>query len=124
MNEPIKLWELLVPKYFPDNGAPPHYDPLSHIMPLDELEIPLEFHREWDAKVVELSEGLTIMRSVKGIWVNPDDKSYCTEPMILVRIACTQSIILKILKVTAQHYKQKSVMAYVVSEEVIFHNVG
>lgn len=55
------------------------------------------------------------MTPSKGIWVH-QEKDY-TERVIPVRIQCTITQIFKIAAVTAQHYRQKAVMFYKLSED-------
>lgn len=97
-----ELWEILVPKA--DN---------------DGNEYSVTYHKFWDNTVRGLSGGLTIMRSAKGVWEN-DGKVY-EERMIPVRIACTREGILDVLKFTKIYYNQIAVLAYKISEEVIFY---
>lgn len=88
------LWEILVPCGFA----------LSH-------------HHKWDDFVRSQAGGLTLLRSVKGQWVN-DGKLYA-DRVIPVRIACDKEIIVRIMKFTREHYNQKAVMAYKLSDEVL-----
>jgi hypothetical protein len=96
-----KLWEVLVPTVRND-GRP----------------FRLRYHRIWDAKVREISGGLTIFPVVKGQWVHKD--ILFAERMIPVRIVCTREEIEKILDFTLKYYDQIQVLAYCISEEVIF----
>jgi len=97
----IKLWELLVPTITPE-GKP----------------IRTRFHRVWDAKVREIANGLTILQPAKGQWVCPDGELFI-ERMIPVRIACTDAQIQKIADMTAAYYRQKAVMFYEISSNVV-----
>jgi hypothetical protein len=97
----IYLWEILVPMYSNDGE-----------------KFPIEHHKKWDSFVKTLSNGLTIFKTSKGIWVAPDGKEY-NDRMIPVRIACTREIINQIIDFTISHYKQEAVTAYRISEEVI-----
>ena len=78
-------------------------------------------HREWDRQVREISNGLTIYTPAKGQWIDEDSGELFVERMIPVRIACTSSEIYIIMEITTNHYDQIDVMAYVVSEEVLFY---
>lgn len=95
------LWEILIPRY---SNAKEEY-PLSH-------------HREWDSRVREIANGLTILKSTKGHWVDPSG-TVLVEEMIPVRISCTREQLDSILSHTLDHYDQEAVMAYEVSQNVI-----
>jgi hypothetical protein len=97
----IPLWEILVPT-IRSNGRPYR----------------TRYHRVWDAKVREISGGLTIHLPVRGHWVAPDGQLF-VERMIPVRIAATREQIEKIIDLTLVYYDQKAVLAYRVSDEVI-----
>lgn len=77
------------------------------------------FHRVWDAKVREISGGLTIMKPIKGIWEN--EGTIFSERNIPVRIACNKSELMEILKMTKKYYSQVAIMAYKISEEVYIY---
>lgn len=102
--EKIVLWEILVPKVFPDGS-----------------KIEISYHNKWDEMVRGISSGLTIFRTAKGQWVSPDNKLF-TEEMIPVRIACTFSQIEMFADITAKHYRQEAVMYYLVSEDVFIRH--
>jgi hypothetical protein len=95
-----QLWEILVPTIRND-GRP----------------IRTRFHRVWDAKIREISSGLTVMSVAKGQWVH-QDKLYA-ERMIPVRIIATRAEIIKIIDMSLVYYDQIAIMAYKISEEVI-----
>lgn len=96
-----ELWEILVPTIRND-GRP----------------FRLRYHRIWDEKVREIAGGLTVVPPVKGQWVF-EEKLYL-ERNIPVRIACTKEQIVEIIKMTATYYDQIDVLAYKISDEVIF----
>jgi len=96
----MKLYEILVP-------ASNRHEKFSY-----------EHHKEWDAFVTEITGGITIMKSAKGEWFNPNGKLY-QDRIIPCRIACTREEINKIIEFTIEHYNQDAVMAYCISEEVI-----
>jgi hypothetical protein len=75
------------------------------------------YHRVWDAKVRDISGGLTILSPAKGHWISPD-KELFVERMIPVRLLCTFAEIKKIAAMTAKYYRQKAVMYYEVSNNV------
>jgi hypothetical protein len=75
---------------------------------------PLEWHHEWDKKVIRLAGGLTILPPVKGRW--QDTK----EQMIPVRIATDLETMQKVAAFTRDYYNQQSVIFYEVSPMVEF----
>lgn len=95
-----ELWEILVPTVR-NNGKP----------------FRLRYHRVWDKKVRDITNGLTILPVAKGQWVNNGE--LFSERMIPVRIACTREQIETIINFTLTYYDQLAVMAYKISEEVI-----
>lgn len=97
----MELWEILVPTVRND-GRP----------------IRTRFHRVWDAKVREITGGLTILTPVKGQWVSNDGELF-SERMIPVRIACSREEIESIIDMTLSYYSQKAVLAYCISERVV-----
>lgn len=99
-----ELWEVLVPQTFND-GA----------------EVPVQHHRSWDERVRNIVGGLTIFKSVRGIWVSPAGEIF-REGMIPVRVACTREQIEMIIDLTISHYRQDAVMAYKISEQVIIRH--
>lgn len=96
-----KLWEILVPT-IRNNGKP----------------FRTRYHRVWDAKVREISNGLTIFKPAIGQWISRDENLY-TERMIPVRISCTEEQIDQIADMTAKYYSQLAVMYYKVSDHVV-----
>jgi hypothetical protein len=98
-----ELWEILVPT-----------------IDRDKTEYVKGFHKKWDAKVRAITGGLTIRPVEKGQWVHPASKNLVAERMIPVKIAATKEQILEICQMTAEYYNQEQVMAYRISDEVIF----
>jgi hypothetical protein len=98
------MWEILVPTKRND-GRP----------------FRMRYHRVWDAKVREISGGLTIMPVVKGQWLD-GAVLYHNERMIPVRIIATREEIEAIIDMTIVYYEQEAVLAYRVAEEVILKN--
>lgn len=94
------LWEILVPTIRND-GRP----------------IRTRFHRIWDAKVREISHGLTIMPVAKGQWIFAEKLFH--ERMIPVRIIATRNEMNAIITMTLKYYEQLAVLAYKISDEVI-----
>lgn len=103
------LWEILVPTRLPV------YDEAGNV--LKHNSVAFRHHKAWDAYVIQLSNGLTVMRPSKGMWVS-DDNDLFEERMIPVRIMCTEDDIKKIANFTIKHYRQKAVMYYRITEEV------
>jgi hypothetical protein len=97
------LYEILVPTVSRKTGKP----------------ISTRFHRVWDAKVREISKGLTILKPAKGQWVCPNSGVLYTERMIPVRIACGPNEISKIASMTCEYYDQLAVMYYKISDFVV-----
>lgn len=95
-----ELWEILVPASS------------------KEKEFSYEHHKKWDEYVKSLAGGLTIMKTAKGEWINPDGVLY-SDRMIPVRIKCKRSDIKKIIDFTIKHYDQEAVLAYNISNEII-----
>lgn len=97
----LALWEILVPAHTPKGK-----------------EIDVAHHAKWDEKIVNIAGGLTILKPVKGAWKS-EQSGLIKEDVIAVRIACTEQQISKIIDVTMDHYSQKAVMVYKVSDTVI-----
>lgn len=97
------MWEILVPTVRRTGGKP----------------YTTRYHRVWDAKVREITGGLTILTPAKGQWVSPDGELF-VERMIPVRIAATREQIDQIMDLTISYYDQLAVLCYKVSDEVIF----
>lgn len=89
-----KLWEILVP-----------------------ANINKKRHRKWDAKISKIAGGLTLFKPKKGRWLS--GSKLFKEKMIPVRIAATEDEMKEIAEFTAEHYEQKAVMYYLVSEVVV-----
>lgn len=94
-----KLYEILVPTIYGDTIKP----------------IRTKHHKKWDERIKKLSGGLTILTPGKGVWVH-EGKDY-VERVIPVRIMCEEKVMQKIVEITLQHYRQKAVMYYVLSNE-------
>ena len=74
------------------------------------------FHRVWDAKVREISGGLTIMSPVKGQWMHGHD--LFTERMIPVMFMGTEEQKDKIVDMTIDYYDQLAVLCWEISSNV------
>jgi len=80
-------------------------------------EIPVSHHQVWDENVRNISGGLTILKTAKGHWVDPEGIPI-VEPMIPVRVLCSKAQIEEIAALTASYYQQEAVMFYRVSKKV------
>jgi hypothetical protein len=94
------LYEVLVPTIYGDSLKP----------------IKTRHHKVWDERVQRISGGLTIMSPAKGKWVFKGTEY--PERVIPVRIMCEPEEMVAIVKMTIQHYRQKAVMYYVLSNDV------
>ena len=101
-----EMWEILVPTVMP-NGKP----------------IRTKFHKVWDQKVYAITGGLTVLTPTKGKWVCPEGSLF-EERMIPVRVACTREQLNTIVDMTLAYYKQKAVLAYKISSDVIIKHKG
>lgn len=101
--EPEEMWEILVPA---SNK---------------EKEFTYEHHKAWDEYVISKSGGITVMRTVKGEWISPNNVRF-KDRMIPVRIYCTGDDIEEIIDFTIKHYDQEAVLAYRISDDVILKN--
>jgi len=100
MKELKQLWEILVPAESNEG-----------------IEYRIEHHHAWDDQVRAISGGLTILKTAKGQWLDETGRLY-KDTVIPVRVACTEPQIDEIIGLTIAHYKQKAVMAYLISERV------
>jgi hypothetical protein len=102
------MWQILVPTEMENDHG--------QVRP-----IRVRFHKVWDAKVREITGGLTVLKPGKGNWVNPKGNLF-VERMIPVMIVATLTQIQRIAEMTAKYYKQEAVLYYRVSDEVYFYN--
>ena len=92
------LWEILVP-HSDSNGRP--FATIHHL--------------SWDDFVARVAGGLTLPGgTILGRWQNVKEK------MIRVRVLATRSQMRDIVDFTLEHYKQKAVLAYKISDEYIY----
>lgn len=96
------LWEILIPERWNDS-----------------TKIRLYHHHKWDDFVQSVAGGLTILKTYTGQWLEENSGEIYHEPMIPVRIMCNKEQIVSIIDFTIKHYRQKAVMAYKLSDEVI-----
>lgn len=101
------LWEILVPCVRND-GRP----------------IRVRFHRVWDAKVREISGGLTIMKPARGQWIDPHEGDLYEERMIPVRFVATREQMEEIVDMTCVYYEQLAVLCYRIADEVIYREIN
>jgi hypothetical protein len=94
------LYEILVPTMFGDTQTP----------------IGTRHHKHWDVRVQAISGGLTILSPARGKWIYKGIEY--PERVIPVRIMCTEPEIKEIVRITIEHYRQKAVMYYVLSNDV------
>ena len=100
----MKIWQILVP--VSDNEG--NIFSVAH-------------HRAWDAVVRRLARGgLTIQQPAKGEWTMQDGK-IIREEMIPVSVIANFDQMVSIVEFTAQHYRQKAVFYYVISEQVYIY---
>jgi hypothetical protein len=99
-NDIKRLFEILIPTIYGDTMRP----------------IRTKHHLEYDKRIQKISGGLTILSPAKGKWVYKGEEY--PEKVIPVRIMCNDSDMNKIVKITLEHYRQKAVMYYVLSNEV------
>lgn len=98
----VGLWEILVPCNWND-GVP----------------IRTKHHRGWDTRVRKVIGGLTILPPAKGQWIEPVSERLYSERMIPVRLMATRGQMEEIADITLQHYAQKAVMYFKVSDEAV-----
>lgn len=99
----MMLWEIFVPT-ISNEGKP----------------FRTRHHKVWDQRVRTIAGGLTIYKPSKGQWIDTNTDTLYEERMIPVRIACNEDQIRKIMELTAKHYNQIDVMAYKISDTVLF----
>lgn len=73
-------------------------------------------HKEWDKRIINITNGLTILEPGKGKWFF-NNVTY-QEKVIPVLVMCDENLIEEIIDITIQHYRQKAVMWYIVSDKV------
>lgn len=98
----MDLWEILVPAS------------------IHGRKVKRSHHKTWDANVRNIASGLTILKPVKGQWL--DDGEVMAEKVIPVRIVCSINQITQIAEMTAKHYQQKAVMFYKLSRDVFIQH--
>jgi len=99
-----ELWEILVPA---SNNK--------------TMRFSYAHHKLWDAKVKEISGGVTIMQVAKGEWISPTGQLY-VDRVIPCRVICTEEQISEIVDFTIEHYQQEAVLAYRISTNVILRH--
>ena len=74
----------------------------------------LRYHKIWDAKVREITGGLTILKKVKGQWMS--DNVLFAEYMIPIMLFCSEKQAHEIADMTKLYYDQKGVFYYQASK--------
>lgn len=77
------------------------------------------YHRVWDAKVREITGGLTVMAPARGQWISPVTGELFNERMIPVRVMASREEMEKVIDLTIKYYDQLAVLCYKISDEVI-----
>ncbi len=95
------LWEILVPRYSND-----------------KKKYTLKHHHAWDEQVRTIAAGITILRTARGHWVNPQGIVF-VEEMIPVRVYCDREQLDAITDLTLAYYDSEAIFAYKVSDDVI-----
>lgn len=96
------LWEILVPTV--RNDGRPFY---------------LRYHKVWDAKILEMSGGLTIMKPAVGQWVDPKDDKLYKDRTIPVRFIATEEQATAIVDMSCLYYEQEAMLCYRIADKVI-----
>tara|TARA_R110000824_G_scaffold400038_1_gene606672 strand:+ start:4577 stop:4948 length:372 start_codon:yes stop_codon:yes gene_type:complete len=78
-------------------------------------------HKAWYAKIIELAGGLSVFKTLKGEWISPNGEVF-KDRMSPVRISCTLPEIKHIMFITKAHYDELEIMAYKVSDHVLFYD--
>lgn len=96
------IWEILVPTVSND-GKP----------------FRTRHHRVWDGRVRAIVGGMTICApTIKGEWTAPCGTLFI-DRTIPVRVIATREQMESIADLTAQHYNQKAILFYKISDEAI-----
>lgn len=103
MPTPRMLWKVFVPTEFGDTRK----------------IIRKRHHKQWDQYVRKMAGGSTREPVANGEWIEPHTQKLYAERIIPVYIYCTRNQIDRIIDFTLKHYRQKAVMAYKVSDDVI-----
>jgi hypothetical protein len=77
-------------------------------------------HKKWDERIQAISGGMTILSSARGKWTFQGVEY--PEKVIPVRIMCSEAQMKRIVQITIEHYRQKAVMYYVLSNQVFVVN--
>jgi hypothetical protein len=100
------LWEILVPCVRND-GRP----------------FRLRYHRVWDAKVREISGGLTVLKTAQGQWVDPQTGDLYKDRTIPVRFIATREQMNRIVNMTCIYYEQLAILCYRIADEVVMRTI-
>ena len=83
----------------------------------DGRPIRVRCHKVWDAKVQQITGGMTIHKPSIGKWKDDKTSINYIERMIPVEIACTKQQFAEIMKFTLNFYEQEAVFGYLISSE-------
>jgi len=101
MEGQLILFEILVPCARTDGGP-----------------IHTKFHSVWDKKIQTITGGISIFPPTLGAWRKTEGTAY-REEMMPVRIVSTRNQMQAIVRMTKDYYEQASILAYVISTEII-----
>ena len=107
MNPMIKLYEILVPSPIYGESA----NPICPFFPSFFKKIIKNDPAGWAEYVSNLVGGLTILKKSTGVWINPATKQKTKEEMMIMRVACTEEQLDKILLFTLGYYKEDAVFS-------------
>jgi len=84
----------------------------------NDMEFSYEHHKMFDEFVKQKAGGITILRGAKGEWISPEGDLY-KDRIIPCRICCTRDDMDCIMRFALNHYNQKAIMAYKLSDQVL-----
>lgn len=74
----------------------------------------------WEDAVINISGGWTIQPLATGAWTDGEEDTVQIERMKPVDIICTDEQIKQIVNLTGHRFRQKVVLAYKISEHIIY----
>jgi len=101
------LWEIMIPKNIDKHT-------IFHV----------SSHRQWNKYVEELTGGMVFFSNLDRRWISSTKTSPYFDNKIPVRIFCSKEQMDKIIDFTMQHYDQKHVIAYELSNNIILKHNG
>lgn len=110
------VWEILIP-----TTKHPFFRNHYGVVNWDAACIPCTFqdHMLFDEFVKGITGGLTIHAVGKGKWDDEYGREY-HENVIPVKVVCTPEEFADIMTFAVKHYRQKSVLGYLISSQVTF----